>query len=188
MLTFNAAATALVIIDLQNGIVEMPLQPRSGLVVVANAMKLAQRFRHASSPVILVNVAWSRDYSDALRQPVDHPHSGPPGGFADGWSDIVDGLRQPGDILVTKHQWGAFFGTDLDIQLRRRGIRDIVLGGIATNIGVESTARQAWEHNYGVILAEDATASLTAEMHQFTIKNIFPLISRVTRSEEISFE
>ena len=99
----------------------------------------------------------------------------------------MDGLKQTSDICITKRQWGAFYGTELDLQLRRRGVRTIVLGGIATNIGVESTARDAWERGYAIILAEDATSGQSAELHKFAIENIFPRISRVTKSTEIAF-
>jgi nicotinamidase-related amidase len=98
---------------------------------------------------------------------------------------LVDGLAQASDILVTKHQWGAFYGTDLDVQLRRRGIRTVVIGGIATNMGVESTARQAHEHGYDVVIVEDATAGLSAEMHAFAITTIFPMLARVVTAGEI---
>ncbi len=178
--------TALVLIDLQNGAVGMPLAPRSGAEVMQAGRGLADRFRQAGALVVLVNVSWAADRGDALRQPVDDKSvSLPPGGFPAEWADLVDGLAWPGDLLVTKHQWGAFYGTALDLQLRRRGIRTIVLGGIATNMGVESTARQAWEHGYEVVLVEDATASRTAEMHEFAVSTILPLISRVTASSDI---
>jgi nicotinamidase-related amidase len=88
---------------------------------------------------------------------------------------------------VTKHQWGAFYGTDLDVQLRRRGIKSIVLGGIATNFGVESTAEQAWERGYEVVIAKDATSSRTAEMYNFSIKSILPRLSRITNAASIGF-
>ncbi len=93
----------------------------------------------------------------------------------------------PGDILITKRQWSAFYGTELDLQLRRRGITTIVLSGVATNMGVESTARQAFEHSYSVIIAEDATSGFTNEMHQFAVSKIFPRISRVVKSTDLSF-
>src|SRR6266853_1071140 len=107
-------------------------------------------------------------------------------GFPENFSELIDGLAKPGDILVTKRQWGAFHGTELDLQLRRRGIQTIVLGGVATNIGVESTARQAWEHGYAVVLVEDATSGMSAEMHNFAIGNIFPRISRVVKSADLT--
>ena len=98
----------------------------------------------------------------------------------------LDGLlAQPTDIRVTKHQWGAFYGTDLDVQLRRRGIKTLVLGGIATNFGVESTAEQAWERGYAVVVAEDATSSVSAEMHAFSIGSMLPRLSRIVKAGEI---
>ena len=99
--------------------------------------------------------------------------------------DLADGLAQPGDLRITKRQWGAFHGTELDLQLRRRGIQTIVLGGIATNIGVESTARQGWENGYSLVFAEDAISGMSAEMHEFAVKNIFPRLGRVVPSGEI---
>ncbi|MDB5313521.1 MAG: nicotinamidase-like amidase [Gemmataceae bacterium] len=183
MLRLDPRSTALVLIDLQNGVVGMPLAPRSGAEVVQAGRHLADRFRQAGAPVVLVTVDFAADGGDVLRQPVDKPRL--PGGRPAGWADLVDGLARPGDLLVTKHQWGAFYGTALDLKLRRRGIRTIVLGGIATNMGVESTARQGWEHGYAVVVAEDATASRTADMHAFAVGTIFPLISRVTASRNI---
>ena len=174
------------LIDLQHGIVSLDLAPRSGAQVVQAAKQLAQRFREAGAPVIAVNVAFAADFGDALKQPVDRPMPQPSGGLPADWSVLIEGVAQPGDIRVTKHQWSAFHGTDLDVQLRRRGIRTIVVGGIATNMGVESTARQAYEHGYEVVVAEDATTSLSAEMHAFAIGSLLPMISRVTAIDEIA--
>lgn len=185
MIQLNTTATALVLIDLQNGILGLPLAPRSGADVAKTGSDLAERFRQAGALVVLVNVNLAKDRSDALRQPVDKPRPVPPGGYPDGWSDLVDGLAQPGDLLITKHQWGAFYGTPLDLQLRRRGIRTIVLGGIATNMGVESTARQAWDYAYEVVAVEDAMASASADMHAFSVSTILPMISRVTTASDI---
>ncbi len=185
MLRLDPSITALVLIDLQNGVLGMPLDPRPAADVVQVGRELAERFRQGGALVVLVNVTWARNGGDALRQPVDRPRPQPAGGQPEGWSDLVDGLAKPGDILITKHQWGAFHGTALDDQLRRRGIRTIVLGGIATNIGVESTARQAWEHGYEVVVAEDATTSVSADMHAFSVGAILPMISRVTTASNI---
>lgn len=179
--------TALVLIDLQNGIVGRELAPRSGAEVAATGKALAERFRAAGAPVVLVRVAFASDYGDALRQPVDMPMQRPSGGMPAEWANLIAGLEQPGDILVTKHQWGAFHGTNLDVQLRRRRIETIVLGGIATNLGVESTARQAWEHGYNLIVAEDACATMSAEMHAFAMTHIFPRLGRVRKAAEIGF-
>jgi nicotinamidase-related amidase len=186
MINLDPKTTALVLIDLQKGITGYPLAPRDGATVVDAGKRLANVFRKASAPVVLVNVGWAKDWGDGLRQPVDMPMQSPPGGFPADWSDLVDGLAQPCDIRVTKHQWGAFFGTDLDVQLRRRGVKAIVLGGIATNIGVESTARQAWEAGYEVVIAEDATTSMSAEMHAFSTKTILPMISRLVQVADLA--
>jgi nicotinamidase-related amidase len=89
------------------------------------------------------------------------------------------------DVLILKRHWGAFYGTDLDLQLRRRRIETIVLGGIATNFGVESTARNGYEHGYHVVFAEDAMGAFTKASHDFAIQNIFPRLGRVRTTEEI---
>jgi nicotinamidase-related amidase len=135
--------------------------------------------------VILVNVGFSPDFKDALRQSVDQPFQAPPGGFPADFMELADGLKKPGDLCVTKRQWGAFYGTELDLQLRRRGIQTIVLGGVSTNIGVESTARSAFEHGYALVIGEDITSAQSAEQHDFAFKNIFPRLSRITKAAEI---
>jgi nicotinamidase-related amidase len=185
MLTLPAANTALILIDLQKGIVGMPTEPHSGTAVLAAGRQLAGRFRAAGAPVVLVNVAFSPDFGDALKAPVDQPRQLPPGGFPDGWTELAAGLAEPSDLRITKRQWGAFYGTELDLQLRRRGVTTVVIGGIATNIGVESTARAAHEHGYAVVLAEDATTGRSADMHAFAFERIFPLLGRVAKAGEI---
>ena len=104
------------------------------------------------------------------------------------WTELADGLAEPSDLRVTKRQWGAFYGTDLDLQLRRRGVTSVVIGGIATNIGVESTARAAHEHGYGVVLVEDATTGRSAEMHAFAFEQVFPMLARVAKADEIELQ
>lgn len=176
---------ALVLVDLQKGIVAMPTQPYAGRAVLARCVALAGRFRAAGAPVVRVHVGWSADGGDVLRQPVDQPgrHALPPEAL-EFEPEIVD----PRDIVVRKRQWGAFYGTDLDLQLRRRGITHVVLAGIATNIGVESTARAAWEHGYRLTIVEDACATLSAEMQDFAFKYIFPRLGHVAAtSDEIVF-
>ncbi len=184
MITVDPKTTALVLIDLQQGILGYPLAPVSSDALVAAGKALAQQFRAAGAPVVLVNVAWAADFADALHAPVDYSMH-PEGGLPEGFSALADGLAVPGDILITKRQWGAFTGTELDLQLRRRGVSTIVLGGVSTNMGVESTARQAWELNYEVVIARKATTGIDPEMHDFAMTRIFPLISRAT--DEIAF-
>jgi len=188
MITLPAVSTALILIDLQKGIMGLPVAPYSGAAVLARSAALAGRFRAAKAPVVLVNVTFSPDFGDALKAPVDRPMQAPPGGFPEGWSELVDGLAEPSDIRITKRQWGAFYGTDLDLQLRRRGVTTVVIGGIATNMGVESTARAAHEHGYAVVIAEDASSGLSIEMHAFAFGHIFPLLGRVAKTDEIELQ
>jgi NAD(P)-dependent dehydrogenase (short-subunit alcohol dehydrogenase family)/nicotinamidase-related amidase len=177
--------TALVLVDLQNGILGFPLTPRSGEAISSTGAQLAKRFRAAGATVVLTRVTWSADFADALQQPVDRPLPGP-AQLPAGWADFPKELEQsPRDIIITKRQWGAFHGTELDLQLRRRGIRTLVLGGVATNMGVESTARQAWEHGYEVIFAEEAFSSINAQLHAFALESIFPIIGRVRRAADV---
>jgi nicotinamidase-related amidase len=178
--------SALILIDLQHGIVNQPCVPRSGPQVVQNASRLLEKFRALGATVGLVNVCFRADGKDRLNVPVDAPMRFNPSALPPNWADLVPDVGpQPGDILITKRQWGAFYGTELDLQLRRRGVQTIVLGGIATNFGVESTARDAYERGYAQVFVEDAMTSLSAEAHEFVVKNIFPRIGHVRSTDEV---
>ena len=178
--------TALILIDLQKGITTPGRAPYASEDVVTKAKFLAERFRAAGSPVFLVHVHWAKDYSDALKQLVDEPAQLPADGLPPGFNDFADELKQDGDIIIHKRNWGAFHGTDLDLHLRRRGIQTIVLAGIATNIGVESTARDAWERNYSLVVVEDACTTNAAEAHAASFRYIFPRISRVVKTADVT--
>ena len=176
--------TALVLIDLQKGILGRQTAPHSASDVLARSVRLADRFRSVGALVVLVHVSFSPDGGDRLTQPTDE--APPPAATQPGWDEISPELaRDPKDIVITKRQWGAFYGTPLDLQLRRRGIRTIVIGGIATNFGVESTARDAFEHGYALVFVEDAMAALSSEAHSFAIKTIFPRLGRIRSTEEV---
>jgi nicotinamidase-related amidase len=183
MIALNPKTTALVLIDLQNGILGRKLAPISADELVARGKTLAEKFRVAHASVVLVNAV---PKLDGPERQVDEPTPLPrvlPAGFA----DLAPGLAEPDDILITKSTWGAFFMTDLDAELKSRGIRTIVLGGVATHIGVEATARQAWELGYELVIARDVTTSLAVEPHEGTMRYIFPRIARITDSEAIAF-
>src|SRR3954454_11781092 len=137
MMKLDPRTTALVMIDLQNGVLGRPLLPHPAPEVLESATELAGRFRHAGAAIVWVRASWSPDLGDALRQPVDQPFALPAGGFPADFATFPEGLAEPSDFIITKRQWGAFYGTELDLQLRRRGVRTIVLGGVATNFGVE---------------------------------------------------
>jgi nicotinamidase-related amidase len=183
----DAASTALVLLDLQKGIFGVAGGPHTAAQVVKNAAALAMRFRELRATVVLVRIGWSEGFPDLLRQPVDRAPPLPGAGPLP-----VDWLEQPAelavaatDIQIIKRQWGAFYGTELELQLRRRGITTLVLGGISTNIGVESTARAAWELGYALVLAEDVMSGQSPENHRFSVENILPRLGRVRRTAEI---
>ncbi|WP_330181505.1 hydrolase [Nocardia sp. NBC_01503] len=177
--------TALVIIDLQRGVVGMPTLPHSSDVVVKNSVALARAFRAHDLPVVLVRVSFSADGVDAAPGRITNPM--PKGvAYPEGWDEIIEELEvQPTDIRITKRQWGAFYGTELDLQLRRRGITEIVLTGISTSIGVESSARAAHEHGYHVVVVEDATADRDLASHEHATTKIFPRLGLVARTDQI---
>jgi nicotinamidase-related amidase len=175
--------TALVVIDLQKGIASRTTEPHDAATVIANAAMLAAAFRKAGMPVFLVHVAISGP--ERLATIADEQWTAPANLPAD-WSEFVDEMKpQEKDVVIAKKQWGAFYGTELDLQLRRRGIKTIVLCGIATNYGVESTARFAYEYGYQQIFAEDAMSSLTEEMHACAISFVFKRMGRVRSTGEI---
>lgn len=176
-LTTLDSNTALIIVDLQKGIVGLP-----GLdsieSVIKRASALAEAFRERNKTVVLVNVdGGSLGRTEQPRQTGSRP---------DGWTDLIPELnRQPGDIVVTKRTWGAFASTDLEAQLKKRGVTQVVIAGVATAIGVESTARQAYEQGFNVTLALDAMADPRAEAHRSSISNVFPRLGETGSTQEI---
>ena len=160
---------ALVVIDLQKGLVGLPTAHPAG-EVVAQAARLARAFRERGLPVVLVNVAGRAPGRTEIKFNFDPP--------AD-WTDLVPELdRQPGDYTVTKQQVGAFYGTALEQILRRRGVTQVVLAGVATSSGVEATARNAYDHGYNVTLVVDAMTDLNPEAHRHSVEQIFPEAGR----------
>ena len=185
-LKIEPAKTALVVIDLQRGIVAMPSAPRSSTEVVARAAQMAAALRAAGGTVVFVHVTPSADGKDGLKPITDAPVGAGGRTLPPDWAEIVPELApQPSDVIITKRQWGAFYGTELDLQLRRRGVDTIVLCGISTNIGVESTARDAYERGYNQIFVEDAMAARDVEEHRHTVRSLFPRIGRVRTTEEV---
>jgi nicotinamidase-related amidase len=183
-LVLDAKHTALVVIDLQRGIVGTNPAPHSGADVVARAASVARALRAAGGTVVWVRVTPSPDGRDALRPLTDAPplsgHGSPD------WAELVPGLdRQPEDIVITKRQWGAFYGTELDLQLRRRRVDTILLCGITTNIGVETTARDAYDRGYHQVFVEDAISARSAEEHAFVMRTAFPRMGRVRSTAEV---
>jgi len=182
--SLDPRTTALVVIDLQKGIVSRQTAPHSSQDVVDHACRLADRFRELKATVVLVRVAYSADGRDRLAPQVDTAACS--GHTPPAFRELVPAMGpKQGDVVVTKRNWGAFYGTELELQLRRRGVRTIVLAGISTNYGVESTARDAFERAYQLVFAEDAMAGMSADAHQFATTQIFPRIGLVRKTEEV---
>jgi len=169
--------TALVVIDLQKGIVTYPtVHPIDG--VLMNAAALAEAFRSHGLPVVLVNVTGGA--------PGRAEQSRGLGELPAGWADLAPELnQQPGDVIVTKRTWGAFTNTDLETQLKKLGVTQIILAGVATSIGVESTARHAYELGFNVTLAVDAMTDMNQDAHINSLTRIFPKLGENGTSQEI---
>jgi nicotinamidase-related amidase len=180
-LTLDSKTTALVLIDLQKGIVgRSGLAPHSAADVVANAARLLGKFREQEALVVLVHVTPSADGRDRLAPAADAPMVLKREELPEDWADFVPEIGPcAGDLIITKLQWGAFYGTELDLQLRRRGVRTIVLAGIATNYGVESTARDAYERGYEQVFVEDAMTTQNLEAHRVTLEHVFKRMGRI---------
>ena len=146
--------------------------------IVARTAQLANAFRDRGRPVVLVNVSgMAPGRTDAGPRNTSFP---------DSWAEIVPELGpQVGDILITKQRWGAFLGTDLDSELRRRGVTQIVLTGVATSIGVESTARSAYDLGYNVALVLDAMTDRDAGSHRNSVEKIFPRLGETATTADV---
>ena len=95
--------------------------------------------------------------------------------------------QQPSDIVVTKRSWGAFATTDLEGQLKARGVTQVVVTGVVTSGGVEATARQAYEQGSNVTLALDAMTDLREEAHEYSVRRVFPRVGETGSTQEIIF-
>jgi nicotinamidase-related amidase len=169
--------TALIVIDLQKGLVGFPtVHPIAG--ILASATVLTAAFRRRGLPVVLVNV------TGGAPGRTERSHS--LGSLPPDWADLVPELNaQPDDLLITKKTWGAFTNTDLEARLKGLGVTQVVLAGVATSIGVESTARYAYELGFNVTLAVDAMTDLNLEAHDNSVARIFPRLGETGSTREI---
>jgi nicotinamidase-related amidase len=167
---------ALIVIDMQKGIVALPtVHPIGG--IVDNVAKLAQAFRARMQPVILVNVTGRAPG----RVEATFNFSFPPD-----WADLIPELdRQADDFTITKVNTGAFYGTALEQILRRRGVTQVVIVGVATGSGVEATARQAYDQGYNVVLVTDAMTDIDPDMHKHAVEKVFPRIGERATTAEV---
>ncbi len=182
MITALDKNTALVLIDLQKGVVGLTLaHPVAD--ILANSAKLVAAFRKAGLPIVIVNVnpagaAWLKARKE--------PAAGPPRPHQADWIEITPEIKtEPGDIFITKQTWGAFYETQLDEELKKIGVTGIVLAGVSTSAGVEGTARQASERAYNITFAKDAITDMVAEAHERSLKYIFPRIGEIGDTEDV---
>jgi nicotinamidase-related amidase len=167
---------ALVVIDMQKGIVQLDTAHPTA-EITARVATLARDFRAHQLPVVLVNVASVAPGRTEAKRKFSPP--------AD-WTELIPELdRQPTDHLVTKLNVGAFYGTSLDLFLRRKGVTQIFLCGIATSAGVESTARSGYDHGYNVALIVDAMTDRDADSHQHSVEKVFPRIGETGTTEDV---
>jgi nicotinamidase-related amidase len=177
-LTAFDPSTALIVIDLQKGIVNGNfIHPIGNIIDRTRA--LIDVFRAKNLAVVLVNVA-----GRAPGRTEQGPRSSTT--FAEGWTGLLPDLDQrPSDIIVTKRRWGAFATTDLEDRLKTRGVTQVVVTGVVTSGGVEATARQAYEQGFNVTLALDAMTDIREEAHEYSIRNVFPRVGETGSTEEI---
>ena len=168
---------ALIVIDLQKSVTGLPTEHPVKEIIDRSA-QLARAFRERGLPVVLVNVTGAAPgRTDTGRPRFTFP--------AD-WAELVPELdQQPGDYLVTKQRWGAFLGTTLDDHLWQRGVTQIVLTGVAIRIGVESTARSAYDLGYNVTLVLDAMTDRDADAHRHSVEKIFPRLGETTTTSDV---
>ncbi len=168
---------ALIVIDLQKGIVAIPTAHPAG-AIVERCARLARAFREKGLPVALVNVDG--------RAPGRTESTMPAGPRPPDWSDLVPELAaQADDIRVTKQRFGAFLGTALHAELQRRGVTQVVMAGISTSVGVESTARSAYDLGYNVAFVADAMTDRSVGSHRHSVENVFPRIGEIGTGEDV---
>jgi nicotinamidase-related amidase len=168
---------ALIVIDLQKGIVGLPtVHPTAE--IVSRSAQLARAFRERGLPVVLVNVTGGAPgRTDTIRPRLSFP---------DDWTELVPELeQQPDDYIVSKQRVGAFIGTALDEILQQRGVTQIVLTGVATSMGVEATARSAYDHGYNVVLVMDAMTDRDAEAHRHSLEKVFPRLGETDTTDHV---
>lgn len=179
-------STGLIIIDLQIGILDPEPVPFGKAQIVQRSIALAQAFVAAGMPIVLTTTDFAPGYADAPKGIVDAPWALPADGLPAGFAMLVPEIDTlPAVARIVKRQMSAFFGAELDLQLRRRGCDTVVICGVATNMGVEATARAAFDLNYNAVIAEDACSSVAPGLHEFAVTHILPRIARVRQVQEI---
>ncbi|MFC3979261.1 isochorismatase family protein [Streptosporangium jomthongense] len=179
--------TALVLIDLQGSNADHPVHPHPVEDVLERCIRLIDATRNAGGLVVHVRTSFLPDEGDSLggklltdverpARPVRRP----------GWDHFLSGVDPlPTEPVIVKRSWNAFHGSDLDLQLRRRGVTTVIMAGISTGFGVEGTARAAYDHAYNVVFVPEAMSAYTAEQHHHSVRAVFPQLGRVRGLDEV---
>ena len=169
--------SALIVIDLQKGVAGIPTA-HPMVEIIGRTARLARAFRERGLPVVLVNVSGA---APGRTDTGPRKFSFPPD-----WTELVPELEPHAtDHLVTKQRWGSFLGTTLDDTLRGRGVTQVVLTGVATTAGVESTARSAYDLGYHVTLVVDAMTDRDADAHRNSVEKIFPRLGETGTTDGV---
>ncbi len=174
--------TALVIIDMQQGILR--LNPPRMSEVVENVRRLVAVFHASARPVVAIHVvpskapgvitrSESRGSINLAALPADFAEYLPELGVTDS------------DKHITKNTWSAFYNTELESHLRALGVTEIILCGVATSIGVEGTARGAAERGFNIAFAIDAMSDMVPSAHEHSINTIFPRLGERATTDEL---
>ncbi|MFI9629404.1 isochorismatase family protein [Streptomyces sp. NPDC052042] len=179
--------TALILIDLQGSNADHPVHPHTTDAVLERCVRLIEAARRAGSLVVHVRTSFLPDEADSLsgklRTDIERPARPV---RRQGWDHFLPGIEPlPTEPVIIKRSWNAFHGSDLDLQLRRRGIDTVVMAGISTGFGVEGTARAAFDHAYNVVFVPEAMAAYTAEQHDHSVRVIFPQLGCVRPLDEV---
>lgn len=186
MKKINLSKTAYVVIDIQKGIMDSrPMSPYTNEEILSASNELASFFKNTESLIVLVNV-------DGTTFPYLHPsrikrseETPFPKMYTEFSMDIAKDEPAKNVIQITKHNPGAFFGTDLDLQLRRRGIDTIILSGVSTSNGVYATALDAFQFGYKLYVVEDATGDRETEMHNLFFEKLYPKLGTIIKSSDL---
>jgi ureidoacrylate peracid hydrolase len=188
---------ALLVIDMQNDFCAPEGLVAKGGRDVSAAQEMAGRLpeliaaaRAAGVLVVFVRNVYSSDrnfyLSDVWLEQAARKQGGGytsiPVCAAGSWEgDFYGAVRpEPGDPVVTKHRYSAFYNTDLDTILRSHGVRTVIATGVSTNVCVETTVREAFVRDYYVVLVADGTAAYTPEEHDKTLKDVDRFFGEIT--------
>jgi nicotinamidase-related amidase len=173
----------LLIIDMQNDVVDK-LPPAPGIVQGIN--ELLERFRSANKPIFHIRRSYRSDGTDVELPRLEKFKKN---GFrvveGSAGADIVDPLKpKPGEFIIIKHRWSAFFKTALDLFLNRLGVKTLVLTGVQTPNCVRTTAYDAIAFDFDTIVIKDCSAAMDSDTHDNNLKDMEKIGVQVMMKEE----